>query len=269
MYIEILIKDLSEADKEILIANLSELAEGFEETENTFKIYIKQEKFDTTEIKVLSEKLQFSYQIASIPNQNWNQLWESNFDPVIVNDFVAVRADFHQSEKNVEHEIVITPKMSFGTGHHATTFLMMQQMRKIDFTGKSVFDFGTGTGILAILAYKLGASRILATDIDEWSINNAQENFERNAISQIVLKQSDSAIQNETFDIILANINRNILIETIPDLAKQLQKGGVLLLSGLLAVDEPDILSVCDNNALVLKESVQKEKWICLYFNKL
>ncbi|HRO85825.1 MAG TPA: 50S ribosomal protein L11 methyltransferase, partial [Niabella sp.] len=104
---------------------------------------------------------------------------------------------------------------------------------------------------------------------DEWSINNAQENFERNAISQIVLKQSDSAIQNETFDIILANINRNILIETIPDLAKQLQKGGVLLLSGLLAVDEPDILSVCDNNALVLKESVQKEKWICLYFNKL
>ncbi len=269
MYIEILITDLSETEKEILIANLSEIAEGFEETETIFKIFIKQEEFDEAEIKDLSKKLQFSYQIASIPNQNWNQIWESNFDPVIVENFVAVRADFHQPVKNVDHEIVITPKMSFGTGHHATTFLMMQQMRKIDFTRKSVFDFGTGTGILAILAYKLGATRILATDIDEWSISNAYENFERNAISQIVLKQSDSALQNETFDIILANINRNILIETIPDLAKQLLKGGVLLLSGILAEDEQDILSVCEKSAFILKESVQKEKWICLYFNKL
>ncbi|MBK7099439.1 MAG: 50S ribosomal protein L11 methyltransferase [Sphingobacteriales bacterium] len=268
MYIEILISDLSETDKEILIANFSEEAEGFEETETTLKVFIKQEKFEDAKIKDLSEKLHFRHQITSIPDQNWNQIWESNFDPVIVDDFVAVRADFHQPVKNVEHEIAITPKMSFGTGHHATTFLMMQQMRKINFTRKSVFDFGTGTGILAILAYKLGAARILATDIDEWSISNAKENFARNSISQIILKQSDSAI-NETFDVILANINRNILIETIPYLAKQLLKDGVLLLSGLLAEDEPDILSVCGNNALIMKEMVQKGKWICLYFNKL
>ena len=122
----------------------------------------------------------FIFKETLIPEANWNQVWESNFDPVIVDDFVAIRADFHEPVKGVSLEIIITPKMSFGTGHHATTYMMIEQMRELDFTGKSVFDFGTGTGVLAILAEKLGANKVIAVDNDEWSIENAEENFEKN-----------------------------------------------------------------------------------------
>ncbi len=128
----------------------------------------------------LTSSLQLSFSKTIIEETNWNQVWESNFDPVIVDDFVAVRAHFHEPIKNVQHEIVITPKMSFGTGHHATTYMMMQQMRELDFAGKNVFDFGTGTGVLAILAEKLGAQKVIAIDNDDWSIENADENVKRN-----------------------------------------------------------------------------------------
>jgi ribosomal protein L11 methyltransferase len=184
-----------------------------------------------------------------------------------MDDFVAIRADFHEPIKNVQHEIIITPKMSFGTGHHATTGLMMQQMRQINFRNKSVFDFGTGTGILSILAEKLGANNIVAVDIDDWSIANAEENFYRNTCKRIQLLKTDSLPGNQQFDIILANINKNVLIENILSLATQLSAKGSLLLSGLLTTDETDMLAETGRLSLILREKKVKDDWICLKFS--
>ncbi len=150
--------------------------------------------------------------IAAIEKQNWNALWESNFEPVQVDDFVGVRAGFHAPFGGVvEHDIVITPKMSFGTGHHGTTYCVMQLMRGIDFANKSVFDFGTGTGILAILAQKLGAGPVLAVDNDDWCIENASENIIVNNTQSIEIEKVNDANLNKKFNIIIANINKNII----------------------------------------------------------
>lgn len=268
MYIQLTFENLNEDQKEILIAKLSDYCEGFEETENSLKAIISEENFNE-EVKELFAALGLNPHIEKIEEQNWNQLWESNFEPVVVDDFVAVRANFHEPILNVEHEIIITPKMSFGTGHHATTFLMMQQMREIEFKEKFVFDFGTGTGILTILAKKLGAENVLATDIDSWSIENAAENFERNKIDDIILRKSDSEIQGSNFDIILANINKNVLMETIPQLSNQLMKNGILLLSGLLEADEMNISELCTKSRLKFTKKSARNGWIALKLNKL
>src|SRR5215216_2233510 len=178
-----------EEQQEILISELSELdAIGFEQTVEILLAYFDENNFESKEVhKVLSD---FVFHLTSIAKRNWNEVWESNFQPVIVDDFCAVRADFHEPIKNVQHEIIITPKMSFGTGHHATTYMMIEQMRQINFSNKKVFDFGTGTGILAILSKKLLASSVTAIDIDEWSIKNAEENFAKNNVNDIMLYQS-------------------------------------------------------------------------------
>src|SRR5687767_8421631 len=172
--------------QEILISELNELgATGFEQTDTHLLAYFEEDNFKSYDVNELLKD--YSFHLTTLPNQNWNSLWESNFEPVVVDDFCAIRADFHQPIKKVKHEIIITPKMSFGTGHHATTYMMMQQMRDIDFINKTVFDFGTGTGILAILAKKLGSSSVTAIDVDEWSIKNAEENFHWNNTDGIVL----------------------------------------------------------------------------------
>ena len=268
MHIQLTFDNITEEQKEILIARLSDYCDGFEENNSTLKAFVKESSFNE-KLNELFANLNIKPSVEKVPEQNWNQLWESNFEPVVADDFVAVRADFHEPVKNVEHEIIITPKMSFGTGHHATTFLMMQLMRGIDFTGKSIFDFGTGTGILAILAKKLGAKSVIASDIDTWSIENAAENFNRNNIHDIKLIQSGSAVQGNNHDIILANINKNVLMEAIPQLAGILKKGGILLLSGLLQVDEKDIIELCTKNGLSLVKKQLKNGWIALNFNKL
>ncbi len=195
-------------------------------------------------------------------------MWESNFEPIIVDEFVGIRASFHPPFKNVQHEIIITPKMSFGTGHHATTFLMMEQTQQLDFNQKSVFDFGTGTGVLAILAKKLNAIKIVANDIDEWGIANSHENFDNNNASDIRLLQSDTAQMNCRFDIILANINRNVLLDNMVLLAIQLHTGGILLLSGILQEDETAIMQAATHHHLQFVEKTKKEKWICVQFLK-
>ena len=264
MYIEIVFNSSDQQQKEILTALFSEEAEGFEETEQELKVIFKASLFNAALVQTVAAKQQITYTTNTIQQQNWNALWESNFEPVIMEDFVVVRADFHEPVKDLEHEIIIMPKMSFGTGHHATTYLMMQQMRQINFGNKSVFDFGTGTGILAILAKKLGAAKIIATDIDKWSIENAKENFQRNNIEGIELIQSSSAKQGNNFDVILANINKNILMATIPELALQLEKNGTLLLSGLLVEDEKDIMAACEKVQLKCVHRAYKNKWICL-----
>jgi ribosomal protein L11 methyltransferase len=186
---------------------------------------------------------------------------------VIVDDFVAIRADFHEPVRGVEHEIIVTPKMSFGTGHHATTYMMIQQMRQIDFTGKRVFDFGTGTGILAILAEKMGAKKIVAVDNDDWSIENAGENIQRNNCSLIELRKANDPGMDSSFDIILANINKNVILENFPTIINQLAEGGVLLLSGLLKEDEYDIFRKSIEYSLQLIQTTVRDNWLALRFS--
>jgi ribosomal protein L11 methyltransferase len=244
--------------------------EGFEEEGDLLKAYVSSNLYDQNELKTLAAKHNLSFSITEIENKNWNQLWESKFDPVIIDDashkapWVAIRADFHKPIKNVEHEIIITPKMSFGTGHHATTFMMIKMMSEINFTGKVVLDFGTGTGILAILSEKLGASKIVAIDNDDQSIRNASENFSSNNCTKIQLLEASSAEGDNQFDVILANIIKTVIKNNLQAFVKQLTPGGVILLSGLLEDDEQEILEVSMKNNLILKKKIKARNWICL-----
>jgi ribosomal protein L11 methyltransferase len=263
-YIQIEFQNISKEQSEIFIAELAELGyEGFEEDENFLKAFIPENLFDEALIKQIVGQLNVSFNKTIIQETNWNEVWESNFQPVIVDDFVAVRADFHEPISSTHYEIVITPKMSFGTGHHATTYMMMQQMREIDFKDKSVFDFGTGTGVLAILAEKLGAKEILGTDNDEWSIRNAGENVERNGCNKIELELS-GLVPRKQFDIILANINKNVILENLQLLKLQLQENGVLLLSGLLIEDKEDVLSATEKLAFKFINSTERNNWLSI-----
>jgi ribosomal protein L11 methyltransferase len=178
-----------------------------------------------------------------------------------------VRADFHDPVPGARYEIIITPKMSFGTGHHATTYMMMEQIENMEFKNKSVFDFGTGTGILAILAEKLGAANITAIDVDEWSITNAKENFERNKCEQIQVAQS-SVIPSQQFDIILANINRNVILNYLPELKKALTPGGYMLLSGLLTTDEAAVVPVASEMELILRTRIERNNWLSVLLQR-
>lgn len=267
-YIEMSFKALSEEQKEILIALLSEMHfEGFEEQARQLKAFIPLDLYDEEMLHTLAEKMQLNYSATELPDVNWNHVWESNFQPVIIGD-CALRASFHQPIKNIQHEIIVTPKMSFGTGHHATTFMMIQQMQAIDFKDTIVLDFGTGTGILAILAYKLGAAKIVAIDNDSFSIENAAENFINNNIDGIELKMADNANAEGVFDIILANITRNIIQENFRLFNLQLPEGGLLLLSGLLKEDERTIMEIAGSAKFELKHKLEKDNWICLLFAK-
>ena len=265
-YIEIEFRKISVEQSDVLIAQLNEIGyTGFEENENHLKAFIPEKDFDKGLFLRYVEPLHIAYSETLIPQVNWNRVWESNFDPVIVNDFVAVRADFHDPITTMSYEIVITPKMSFGTGHHATTYMMIEQMRELDFIGKSVFDFGTGTGVLAILAEKLGAQKVIAADNDPWSIENAKENFAKNNCNAIDLRYADSADINLPMDIILANINKNVIIDNLRYFDKQLSQEGSLFLSGILPGDEPEILKKCEECRFKLNFKVQRDNW--LFFN--
>jgi ribosomal protein L11 methyltransferase len=254
-----------EDDQEILISSLSELgATGFEQQEKTLLAYFPELDFNSYEINEILKS--YTHHLQTIEEQNWNQLWESNFQPVLVDDFCAIRADFHEPAQGVEHEILITPKMSFGTGHHATTYMMVSQMRTINFKGKTVFDFGTGTGILAILAEKLGAKEIYAIDVDDWSITNTLENMERNGCNSIQVKHT-TVLPVQVFDVILANINRNVIEQYLPLLKKILQPGGQILFSGLLVEDGPYIVEKCEDE-LALQKREEKNNWLSLLFSK-
>lgn len=250
--------------QEELIALLDEYnPTGFEQTDEKLKAYFNETNFVEDEIlKVLKG---YQYERTEVPEQNWNALWEQNFHPVVVEDFCAVRAHFHEPASGVKHEIIITPKMSFGTGHHATTYMMMQQMRNIGFQDKTVFDFGTGTGILAILAEKLGAATVAAIDVDDWSIENAKENIERNGCSRISVSLS-SNLPKESFDIVLANINRNVLLAYMEELAGIVKQDGLVLFSGLLAADENDITKAAEQNHLHVLKRTERGGWISLLF---
>lgn len=249
-----------------LIALLSEKGfHGFEEEEGRLTAFIAEKNFHEESIAQIAdffESLIFTQSIVA--DRNWNEQWESSFEPVLVDDRIAIRANFHPSISTAEYEIIITPKMSFGTGHHATTYLMVQQMARIDFSGKSVFDFGTGTGILAILAEKLGAGKVLAIDNDEWSIVNAHENIAANHCSNIVLATSDSIDVQEKFDVVLANINRHVLINHLPEISNCSKSGAVVLLSGFFSTDKEEMFTAMKNVEISCEEIYYREQWLCI-----
>jgi ribosomal protein L11 methyltransferase len=266
-YTQLHFQNLSFIEKEILIAELNEIGfEGFEEGADDLKAFIQKLHFDESLIKNTVDTCRYPYSIETIPQQNWNDQWEKSFDPVVIENFCAIRAAFHSPIQNVQHELIITPKMSFGTGHHATTSLVIQLMQEIDFSKKQVFDFGTGTGVLAILAEKLNAESILAIDNDEWSIINAKENILQNNCSKIVIEKSHKIPSKKKFDIILANINKNVIQSNLGSIAKQLSNNGVLITSGLLKTDEKEIVTSALKEHLKLQKSLEASGWIALYF---
>lgn len=264
-YIQISISELAEDRKDQLIALLANIGfDGFEETAQGLDAFIVDTAFDAALLNDILQGLAFTTTV--IEKQNWNQLWESNFEPVQVEDFVGIRAGFHQPMTGVTHEIVITPKMSFGTGHHATTYLVMQAMKGLNFKDKKVLDFGAGTGILAILAEKLGAASVLAIDNDDWCIENALENVAINQSVGISVEKADSAQLNEQYEMILANINKHIILENLPYLQDALIDGGTILLSGLLVEDESDILLACHKLGWEHQFTHQRNGWITCCF---
>lgn len=264
-HIQIQISGAGEALQEILIAQLAGAGfEGFEQEGSVLRAFMPEELYDRDLASSITRAQGLSFTEKRIPQTNWNAVWESNFEPVRVDDFAGIRAEFHPPFTGVTHEILITPKMSFGTGHHATTFLMIRAMRSIQFSEKRVFDFGTGTGVLAILAEKLGAAEIVAVDNDEWSITNAAENLEANGCRRIFLHQDDKVPRGERFDIILANINKNVILDQLDSLFDVLSKDGTLLLSGLLEEDEAELRQALSRFSPKAVEKHAKNGWIAL-----
>ena len=238
--------------------------EGAEEREDKTKVFIVENCFDETVTTEIFKQFDLKYTIEKIARQNWNATWESSFEPVQVDDFAAIRASFHAPVKDVAHDIIITPKMSFGTGHHATTYLMIQEMRLLNFEEKSVVDFGTGTGVLAILAEKLGAKNIIAIDYDEWSIDNAKENIEANNCSRINLHKADQMLADKKAAIILANINLNVILENIKLIKHACLNDSFILFSGLLIHDEIIMREILIINGLRVLKVVDKNNWIAI-----
>ena len=257
---------------EILMAELIEIGfDSFTEEHDGILAYIQTELFKEEELKEVhllqNPDIKISYTFKEMPNINWNEEWEKNFSPINVEDQVSIRAEFHE-DQNLPHEIIIQPKMSFGTGHHATTYLMIQQMLDMNLENKTVLDMGCGTSVLAIFAKQQGAGKTVAIDIDEWSVENSVENAARNKVELEISQGTAENLGGENFDIILANINRNILISDIPTYVSVLNNGGQLLLSGLCFFDVDDILEVCTEQKLTLKKKIQREEWVSLLLEK-
>ena len=246
-YKELVFTIISDQDyhQDLLIAALGEIGfDTFEETDFGFKAYIISDKLDEKQvIKVLKpyhEQFSFSYEVNLIPQKNWNEVWESNFEPIQIKDQVNVRANFHLANPDFKYEIVIDPKMAFGTGHHQTTAMIMEYLLETELEDKAVLDMGCGTGILAILASKLGAKSLVAIDYDDVCYESTLENSAINYCENIkALCGSKEAIPNELYDVILANINRNILIDQMESYAKVLKEDGEIFFSGFY--EEPDL----------------------------
>jgi ribosomal protein L11 methyltransferase len=268
-YLQIEIETVNFEAADILVADLSEIGfYAFQQEENKLLAYIKEKDFDEEKLKeALADNQNYSKTI--IEDKNWNQQWETDFQPVIVKDFAAIRADFHKPVKNVRHDIIITPKMSFGTGHHATTFLMVELMETVSFEEKSVLDFGTGTGVLAILAEKLGAQKVMAIDNDEWSINNTRENINANGCKNIFVEKRENLEGMTGVDIVLANINLNVLSQFSSSIKKLLQPGSLLLVSGFLVKDDDRIQTIFDKNIFVKVAALQRDGWLAVLFRRL
>ena len=264
----------TEMGAEILMAELAEVGfDSFEDTPTGIKAYIPKDSWNEhilQDIYLLSNpEFTISYQITEIEQVNWNEEWEKNFSPIVVEDLCTVRANFHPVP-NTRYDIVITPKMSFGTGHHETTYMMLQQLLPLSLEGAKVLDMGCGTGILAIMAALRGAHDITAIDIDPWCVENATENVQQNDCSFITIKEGDvSLIAGEQYNLILANINRNILLSDIPAYTQALLPLGLLLVSGFYVEDLPAIKEKCQKIGLTYLSHIERNRWVSAKFQRL
>ena len=260
-------------DKETFISIVSDFEiEGLEEKPDSVDVYINLSERENYEIflKDLSETIPLEYTIGELENKNWNAEWESNFEPVLINDKIGIRAIFHEPLQNVDREIIIQPQMSFGTGHHATTAQVMMGMQQLDFTNKKVLDLGSGTAVLAIYAEILGAKEIDALDNDEWCFNNAKENLALNQSSLTKpLLGSIEEVMHKNYDIILANIHKNFHLEHLKQYAIMMNEGAYILLSGFYASDSREILDKALECNLIANYSSVRDNWamIILYKN--
>ena len=256
---------------EILIAEISQAGfDSFLENENGFEAYAEVDRFDQFLVEEIKKKynqvkpLEFSWD--KIEKKNWNEEWERSYEPIIVSDRCVIKAEFHKIEKDYPYAITITPKMSFGTGHHQTTYLMIQAQLELDHKDKMVMDAGCGTAILSIMAAQRGAKHVDAFDIDEWSVVNGKENIEVNNCSNISIRQGE--ISNLTFDhdydLVLANINKKILLKELPQYVSYLKPEGQILLSGFYEKDIPDLVARAHQYKLKHLSSAVRENWASL-----
>lgn len=251
--------------KELIEAELMHAGfEGVWENNDSLCFYIHEEvlNMDTLKSILVQYDLIESYTYRTIENINWNETWEKSFEPIQIGETCLIRASFHET-KNLPNEIIITPKMSFGTGHHETTYMMSEAILAMELDGKSVLDMGCGTGVLAILAEKRGANNVLAIDYDDWAIENTLENIVNNNCSHITVLKNDAEFTGE-FDCILSNINRNINLEMLAKYSKALKKNGSILLSGFYIHDVPDFEKGVSNYGLKIVKVYQKNDWACL-----
>lgn len=274
-YIQLNFTPLADNNSEILQALLYEQdnISGIEEQDNCIIAYTNSaENFDPNIFQNIAQNCNFTLAYEELQEQNWNEIWESNFEPITIEGFCHIRAAFHpENPTKTPYEIIITPKMSFGTGHHATTRMVMECMRELNFKGKKVLDFGTGTGILAILAAMLHASEINAIDNDHWCIENATENVQLNNVHNIEISDEDiTAIdKNQYYDIILANINRQILLDYFTAMKSLLTPNGIILLSGILEEDMEIICTKAKAHGMQLTKEKRLNRWMALQFAPL
>lgn len=265
----------AEPGSEILASALSEENfESFVYNDTGFEAYVPQNLFNESILQNLTEQypeIKFTHSVQKIKNQNWNEVWEKSFSPVIIENYCTIRAPFHPAPAPPLLDIIIEPKMSFGTGHHQTTWLMSKALFGLNLSNKSVLDVGCGTGILSIIAKKLGAQHVIGIDIDEWSIENSRENRKANGYHKEAIdfyQGTINSIENDTFDVMLANINKNILLKEISKYAAHLNPGGTLLISGFFENDCPELIAAAEKTALKNTGKELKNEWAILSFQK-
>ena len=269
-----LVLDPPQPASEIFIAALAELGfESFEETETGLRAYVREAKWDAEAFAALpyleSPTWQVSYTVEALETQNWNAVWEASYQPIRVGEQCVVRAPFHpEPDPPVPYDLVIAPKMSFGTGHHQTTWLMLGFLLDLNVEGLSVLDMGSGTGVLAILAARKGAGPVTAIDLDPWCYENCRENAERNGHPEIAVLEGDASKIRGPFDLILANINKNVLLADLPAYAAALNPGGTLLLSGFYRSDLEDLQAAARALGLQPAGEREKDRWMAARFLK-
>jgi ribosomal protein L11 methyltransferase len=274
-YIEItIVVEPREQGSDVLIAQLSELEfESFVENDSGFCAYIQEQLYDENKLNlVLSFYVDFfkvSYSSKIIPQQNWNKEWESSFQPIEVDGKCYIRAPFHPAKEGFKYDVIIEPKMSFGTGHHNTTRLMISKLMLLNVKGRALLDMGCGTGVLAIVAAMMGADPITAVDIDDWSYENTLENLEKNNINKVFVHKGDAQfLQKKVFSVILANINKNVLLADMKVYAGSLENGGDLVLSGFFETDITELSLKAQELGLKLRDKAVSEQWTMLHFIK-
>ncbi len=259
---------------EILVTYLAEINfESFEQEGNTVDAYIQHKEFDLSKVQEVlksidTEVVEFTH--ALIEDENWNAEWEKNFSPIYIDKQCIIRAPFHEKEEGFEYEIIINPQMSFGTGHHQTTYLVMKAMFGIDFENKTVLDMGSGTGILAILAEKLKCKSAVAIDIDEWAFQNTIDNIELNNCKKIEVLEGGAELLTETdkYEVVLANINRNILVNDMKHYVSSMKKGGIIYMSGFYTSDVSIIQEEATKQGLTFVNVAEREGWALAQFIK-